>query len=391
MRRRSCEPSRQPKVLSLVLACAAILGCAAAGCRKAAALVTAPDAFPEARVADVSRGCLELEAKAGALLLSLEKDGSGLAELKAVNAAELSPAPKRLPWALAPSFGFLSVAQGRVFAAINRAGVLILEEGGKGSLRWTLARDPELFGSRSVVSAWCRQGRYYLFLARSDAFEGGAADSRLISIAPQEFRFRVGTAVDPSAFLPGEELAYFNPIDSDYALAQLRKTEGEKTEIAYLRVALDDGRAERVSKAVYLAGFNFSRAAELAPGLSALCDPLQALERYPEHGSDFFVYLWSGSTSRVEERAYALSGSQDSEWSATLSAWEDGPSMAVLYPDGRLKLSRGGASEEARLPALPYAFDYDRVALAGGLAAASWSESVYPDTGRAGLALYRAD
>lgn len=385
LRRASTFAARSAILLAAGLAAASI-----AGCRRVEQKVSVAGVFPEEIAAGASRGGFSLDPGKGPILVSIERNASGEVWLDSVKPSELEPAARRVPWPLAPAPSFLSAESGRIYVAINRGGVLILEGAGAKGARWTFVRDPAAFGSRSVVSAWCRQGRYYVFLARSTAFEEGAADPLMVSVAPDETRFRAERAVDPAAIRAGEELIYFSPVGPDTALAQLSKTEGDKTSIAYLRVALADGKAERISKAAYLAGFGFGRADDLGPGLKELCDPALAKARYPKGGSDAFVFVWSGSSSRVEEKAYALSGSQDAELSVSLSAWEDGSSRAVLYPDGRLVLSeKGNAVVESPLPALPYAFDYDKIAMAGGTVAASWSESVYPDTGRSGLAIAR--
>lgn len=396
----TCPCGRLPKRAATILRRAAIaLRRAFLGLFAALALscggsgASAPAAGPRSAV--FSRGCLALPSGGASLLLEFRQDGSGAVRPVVSDPAGLSASSSRLPWVFAPSASFLSAQGGRVFAAVNRRGVLALEEGGEGVLRWSFASDARLFGSRSVVCAWWRAGRYHVFLAANPDFDESPADPLLVSLAPGEGRFRVEAAVDPAAFRPGETLRYFCPVDADTAFAQLARTEGDRLETAYLRVSLSDSRAERIPKAAYLEGFSIAPASSLPPDALAICDPGLARARYADApggaAGDSFVYAWYGSSSRPEERAYALSGRQDSEWSVSLSAWEDSGRTLVLYPDGSLRLAAPEGVREARLPALPFSFDYEKAALAGALAAASWAESVYPEVGRAGLALYRFD
>jgi hypothetical protein len=305
----------------------------------------------------------------------------------------MEPALYRLPWPLMPYVSYAVASDGVLYAAINRIGVLIIVQRDSGTPRWALIRDNRIFSNRSIGSAWVYMGRFYVFVSRNSAYEEGSAESAIVSIEAGENSFRREPLVAPSVLRSGERVTYYVPVDGESAFAQVSRDLDERTESGYLRAALGKDTAERVGQNAYLSAVEPSKRSAIDSRLVALCDPKLASARYLSglnaSQDDFAVFLQSLAADRPQEDTYVLTGSSDSLWGAYLYSWEDATGLAVLYPDGRLRLgSKDGSVSDVSLPALPGTFDYERVAFSGDLVLVTWAESVWPEKGRSGFALY---
>lgn len=336
---------------------------------------------------------LELQDQEAAL-----KDGvGGFLSPIASDASALSPAKRKKPWTRAVAPAGIVRSGDTLAVAVNGRGLAFFDAG-SAKPSFSIVSDPSLFEGRAVTAVYAAAGRVYVFLSANDTFGGAAPASALASIAPGETVFRVEEYPFASRYpAPWDAVSWGLGQDGLIRVQLRRPIKGieekeDAGEDAYLEIG-PGGSWKPVGQGEFLLGWEPSAGSRLPPALAGLYDPALAAARY---GSAFAasspnVIMDLREAPGFAGRAYVLSGERDSFLSARVSGWSDGSVSAAIHPDGSLRLREGqsGPVISAAFPALPPTFDYGDVAAAGDWVLASWAETVFPEIGRSGLALYR--
>jgi hypothetical protein len=344
-------------------------------------------------------------------LIDLGSKDSGLFELTEA-AASISPVSGTGP-GMSPSAALSSWQRSffvagveslgdSLYAVVNRLGVVEIQARGA-SVQARVFRAAR-FADLVVLSVFSRSGKLYAFLTPEDPFAEGTPAAGLVSFDPQTGNFAEESLAFRQSYGDEWKILYCAPLgdgsesDKGELLVQLNHKEGRNMEEGYLRLNLGSGAFIPMKRSAYLAALE-PRRIKLGPPLADLVRANEAIARYltpaRQKNTPYSVILQARGVGWPARKGYLLAGDGSEEWSAEINSWQSETEALALYPDGRLRFSnRVKATQEWRegvtsFPSLPATFDYSFVASSGRLVVGAWSESVFPNVGRTGLAFVR--